>query len=692
MKPQKLLPLLKTISSVKGVGEKTRPAFEKLVGFRVKDLIYHFPMSVIDRRNMPAITDTQNGQVVTLIVTVDQHLGNAKPNDKSSPYRIRCYNETGFITLVYFNAFPRYLRGILPVGQTKVISGKIDKFNGEIQMMHPDYIENIDKIDNVTSVEPIYGLTNGISQKILTKIIKNALVETPDLPEWIDGNLMKLRGWSAWGDAIKAMHNPDNYDDLDYHNPNRQRLAYDELLANQLALAISRKFSGQKNGLPMQGNGVLRNKLLKKLPFELTSGQIEVIKEINADQESSNKMLRLLQGDVGSGKTIVALMAALNAVEAGKQVAIMAPTEILATQHYSSISDLLEGMNCKVSMLIGKTKTKERRQILADLGSGEIDILIGTHALFQDNVIFKDLGFVVIDEQHRFGVNQREALSRKGENSDVLLMSATPIPRTLTMTFYGDMESSRITTKPVGRKPIETKIVPTSKIKDILMGMKRVLERGEKIYWICPLVEESEKLDLVAVENRYQDLKKIFGDQVGLLHGKMKPEEREQVMFNYRDGHLNILVATTVVEVGVDVKESTAIIIEHAERFGLSQLHQLRGRVGRNDKQSSCVLLYHSLGKISKERLKIMRESNDGFYLAEQDLRLRGGGDVMGTKQSGMPDFKVADLYYNIDLLKIANQKAVEIVLDGKIGEEIKTLLYLFGYDKQVGMVKTACS
>lgn len=685
MRPEKLFPLFADISVLKGVGVKTKQLIAKLAGDKVVSLVYHLPSSVIDRRNMPAITDMESGQIVTSIVQIEEHIPPFRPHDKSSPYKIRCYNETGFLTLVFFAAYPDYLKKQMPVGEKRVISGKVDSFGGEIQITHPDYIEPLKNLEKVKIVEPVYPLTAGIAKKNLLKIIAQCLAKVCKLDEWIDVDYLAKNNWLSWDKSIKNGHAPQSEDDILAHSKSRMRLAYDELLANQLALQLRRMKQQKEGGESFKGDEILRSKLLESLPFKLTNGQNEVIQQIIDDQQSPYKMTRLLQGDVGSGKTVIALMAALNVVECGKQAAIMAPTEILAMQHYSWISDATKYLDCKVELLIGKVKGKKRQQILDDLKAGEINIIIGTHAIFQETVEFNELALAIIDEQHRFGVQQRNNLAKKGKNSDLLLMTATPIPRTLTLTMYGDMECSKLTEKPMGRREIDTRVLPSSKISNIIDGLQRVLDKGEKAYWICPLIEESEFVDLAAAEERFNVLSKIFPDKIGLVHGKMKSSEREQVMLDFRDGDIDILVATTVVEVGVDVKNATAIIIEHAERFGLSQLHQLRGRVGRNDKQSSCVLLYYALGEVSKERLLIMRESNDGFRLAEEDLRLRGGGDVLGTKQSGMPDFKVADLYEHFQLLKDANEDMRKFIekdptLKSDRGRALKILLHLFGY------------
>lgn len=693
MRPPILFPLFADIQTLSGVGPKTRQLLKNLVGEKIVHLLYHLPTSLIDRRAMPALNRAPDGSVITAVVQVDGYIPPHRAHDKSLPFKVRCYNETGFLNLIYFNAYPDFLKKQLPIGQKRVVSGKLERFAGEAQLVHPDYVEPVEALESIRRVEPVYPLTAGLARKNLAKMVAASVKNAPQLPEWISEFMVKQQGWQSWKECITQAHIPKEPAEIEPAHPIRRRLAYDELLANQVALMLVRRYVNKTEGQRVEGPGQLRQALLARLPFSLTEGQKDVIREINADQADPSRMMRLLQGDVGAGKTVVALMAALNAVEAGYQVALMAPTEILSLQHYKWISQMLEGMDCRVELLIGKTKGKERTRVLDGLAEGGAHIVIGTHALFQEKVQFNRLGLVVIDEQHRFGVAQRTALAKKGDNVDVLLMSATPIPRTLTMTLYGDMECSRLTDKPAGRKAIDTRIIPASKIGQVVEGLLRVMDKGEKIYWICPLIEESETSDLAAAEERCKALNKLFPGSVGLMHGRMKTEEREQVMLNFRDGKIDILVATTVVEVGVDVPDATVIVIEHAERFGLSQLHQLRGRVGRNDKQSSCILLYHGLGEVAKERLTIMRESNDGFRLAEEDLRLRGGGDVLGTKQSGLPEFKVANLYYHFDLLKAANQDARSIMeqdpqLQTPRGEALRTLLYLFEYEGQVKFVE----
>lgn len=692
MRPPILFPIFSPVGNIKGVGPKLSESLKKLCGPYLVDLIWHFPVSLIDRKSMPSIQEMQPGQTVTACVEIQQHLP-PPPHKKNIPYRVRCHHDSGFLTLVFFHVKGNYLKRQIPEGSQRVVSGRVERFNAEVQITHPDYIEPIEKLEQVRKVEPIYPLTHTVSRKLMQKVMIAAVKNAPVLPEWIEPRFFEKQRWSTWQKAIQQVHSPQSMDDLSPHHPARRRLAFDELLAFQLSLRMIRNRTHKEKGYSITPSKTLKYKLLKSLPFQLTNAQKEALLEIEKDQQTPERMMRLLQGDVGSGKTIVAFIAMLNAVESSMQAAIMAPTEILARQHYKAIKPFADELGLNIAFLAGSVKGKERASVLESLTTGELHMIVGTHALFQEQVIFHQLGLVVIDEQHRFGVNQRMSLSSKGQHPDMLLMSATPIPRTLTLTLYGDMECSLIKEKPAGRKPIDTRIISKSRLTDVVDGLKRVLKEGNKAYWICPLVEESESIDLTAVEERFADLKKIFGHTVGLVHGQMSTDEREKTMTKFRDGDVHILVATTVIEVGVDVPDATVIIIEHAERFGLSQLHQLRGRVGRNDKPSSCLLMYHTLGEIAKERLQIMRKSNDGFFIAEEDLRLRGGGEVLGTKQSGFMDFRIANPYEHHDLLLAAADDAKLILhndpkLESERGKALKILLYLFEYDRQIQYAK----
>ena len=555
-------------------------------------------------------------------------------------------------------------------------------------MSHPDYI--VKTFDEIPPIETVYPLTAGISNKMLYKWQIQALSRIPELPEWQNEELLRQKQWPDFRSALLAAHRPQKASELEPGSPARCRLAYDELLANQLALGIVRQKIKKQAGREIKGNGLLRKKTLESLPFKLTGAQERVLQEIFSDQGSGFRMLRLLQGDVGSGKTIVALLTMLNAVECGTQAAIMAPTEILAKQHYDTIAPLCENIGIRAELLTGRIKGKNRKLLLDDLESGKIDILIGTHALFQEEVKFRDLACVIVDEQHRFGVHQRLSLSNKGNKADILVMTATPIPRTLVLTAYGDMEYSKIDEVPAGRKPVDTRVVSVEKINEVAAGLKRKLEQGCRAYWVCPLVEESEKIDLAAAQERFETLHKIFGNIVGLVHGKMKEKEKDEVMEKFKNGQLRLLVATTVIEVGVNVPEATVMIIEHAERFGLAQLHQLRGRIKRGFEASTCILMYsHPLSETSRQRLETMRQTEDGFLIAEKDLELRGGGEILGTRQSGFDEFRLADMTAHKELLEIAHRDAQMILntdpdLQTPRGQALRTLLYLFERDAAV--------
>ena len=692
MRPEILFPIFAKLSNIDGIGARIERLLAKILsGDKLIDLLWHRPYGLIYRHHYQDISQLKPDNYATFAATVLQHY---KPNSRKSPYRVVAGDETGEITLVFFKVKSDYLDKQLPIGEKRLISGKIESFGSKLQITHPDYLLPPSRAEEIPLYEPIYHLTAGISQKMLFKIIHKALLKAPNLLEWLDESLLKREKWSSWKDALTKLHTPQNFDDVSDLNPARRRLAYDELLATQLALGLVREKNKKLTGQSIKGNGELCRKTLENIPFEMTKAQKRVSKEIFADMASHSPMLRLLQGDVGSGKTIVAFFAMLNAIEAGFQSCLMAPTEILATQHYNSLKPLADDAGVNLGLLTGRYKGKAKEAILEDLKTGKINILIGTHALFQQDVAFQNLALVIIDEQHRFGVHQRLALTQKGSKPDVLLMTATPIPRTLTLTYYGDMDVSKIDELPPNRKPITTSAIPLNKIDNVINAVHRTVLESNKIYWVCPLVEESEKIDLAAAEMRAEYLRQTLKLDVGLVYGKMKASEKEEVMNNFKNGNLNILVATTVVEVGVDVPQATVMVVEHAERFGLAALHQLRGRVGRGVKASSCLLLYaQPLTEIAKARLDIMRQTEDGFKIAEEDLRLRGAGEVLGVKQSGMPEFKIANLAVDDDLLAIARSDAKLIInqdanLEKPRGEALRTLLYLFAKDDSVLTIK----
>ena len=688
MRPEILYPLFADISSVKGIGERSYKLVCNLLGGkRVADLLWHLPSSLVDRRYSPRIREAQPGRIATIKVRIVEHL---PPRTSKQPYKVLVEDDSGQMLLIFFKVYADSIQKNLPVGEERLVSGRTESFNGMLQMSHPDYIVRPSEADKLPLIETVYPLTAGISNKMLNKLIKQALQRIPKLPEWLNDEFLRRQNWVSFNQALLRAHHPRTAGDLLPTAPERMRLAYDELLANQLTLAIARQKVKKQPGREIKGNGLLRKKVLEQLPFQLTTSQEKVLKEIFADQGAPFRMLRLLQGDVGSGKTIVALMTMLNAVECGAQAAIMAPTEILAKQHLETMQPLCEGAGIRAALLTGRVKGKNRKMLLDELAEGKIDILIGTHALFQEEVVFKDLACVVVDEQHRFGVHQRMGLSNKGCRPDILVMTATPIPRTLVLTAYGDMEYSKIDQPPAGRKPVDTRVLPVSKINDVVAALQRKIASGCRAYWVCPLVEESEKTDLAAAEERFETLRKIFGNDVGLVHGKMKEKDKDEVMERFKSGEIKLLVATTVIEVGVNVPEATVMVIEHAERFGLAQLHQLRGRIKRGFEASSCILMYsYPLSDTSRERLNIMRQTEDGFLIAEKDLELRGGGEILGTRQSGFCAFKLADIEAHKDLLHIANQDAKMILeLDPELasprGQALRVLLYLFERDDAV--------
>lgn len=686
MRPEILYPLFADISSLKGLGPKSLKLMENLLGGRrIIDLMFHLPCNIIDRSYRPKLKNAIVGKICTIKVKVVEHV---PPKGRQQPYRVIVEDDTEQLTLIFFKVYASSIAKNLPIGATKIISGRLDKFNNQLQMAHPDYIMSENEATTLPDFEPIYPLTAGISNKMISKFVAQAWEKVPELPEWLDDEFLSERKWPNFREALWKAHHPQNSNDLQPFALERVRLAYDELLANQLALGLVREQHKKIKGKVIKGDEKLRAKIIDDLPFVLTEAQTKVLNEIYADQASSYKMMRLLQGDVGSGKTIVALLAMLNAVESKMQAALMVPTEILAQQHFETIKSLLKNTEVNTALLTGKTKAKERREILSGVQNGSIHILIGTHALFQNEVIYHNLGLAVVDEQHRFGVQQRLKLAQKGQSTDVLVMTATPIPRTLVLSAFGDMDCSIIDKLPQGRKPVDTRVMPLSKLAEIVKGLQRQIEAGVMAYWVCPLVEESEKSDLAAAEARFADLQKLFGAKVGIVHGKMKEAEKNAVMEKFKNGELRLLVATTVIEVGVNVPQATLMIVEHAERFGLAQLHQLRGRIKRGDLQAICLLLYGGhLSSTAYERLNIMKQTEDGFIIAEKDLELRGGGEILGTRQSGLENFKLVDMEYHRNLLLIAHKDTQLILnkdkfLQNKRGQALRTLLYLFDKDE----------
>lgn len=687
MRPQILFPLFAEVSSLKGVGPRILPLVQKVAGPLVRDLVFLSPSGVIVRRPMEAATAV-DGEVGIFEIVIDRLFVPSRPG---APLKVRASDPTGFVHLVWFGGSPQHIDRLLPRGETRLVSGKVERFNGEVQIVHPDIVTP-DKAADIPASEPVYPATQGLTSRQLRKLVQAALPAAPDLPEWQDPAWLKKQNWLGWRAALDALHAPAGEPDLSPDAPTRRRLAYDEFLAHQLALARRRRAREIKPA-PVIAPGAASDCLLQALPFTLTNAQAQAVAEIRRDLASGKQMGRLLQGDVGSGKTAVAALALADAASSGFQSALMAPTEILARQHYEKLGPLLEAAGVASVLLTGRDANGQRREKLAALASGHAQVAIGTHALFQDAVRFDRLALAVIDEQHRFGVSERQRLQAKGDPRlgavHLLTMSATPIPRTLELTQYGELDVSRLMEKPPGRTPVTTAVVPLARIGEVAARLKTALDAGAQAYWICPLVAESEAIDLAAAVDRADDLRRLLGVEVGLAHGQMPGAEREAVMADFADGRIPLLVATTVVEVGVDVPNASIMVIEHADRFGLAQLHQLRGRVGRGAKASSCILLYGgqdgALGETAKERLETLRRTEDGFVIAEEDFRLRGGGDPLGLKQSGFPAYRFADPIRHRALMLAAADDARLILnrdpdLASERGQAVQVLEELFDW------------
>jgi ATP-dependent DNA helicase RecG len=697
MRPLVLNPLFASVTSLPGVGPKLEKLFASLIereAPRIVDLLFHLPSGAIDRRARPKLNEVQNGQLVTVAVTVEEHRP-APRHRPRAPYRIITSDDTGpTLTLTYFSARPDYLEIILPVGETRYVSGIAEFYDGMLQMVHPDRVVDEAGFAALPLVEPVYPLTEGLALGNVRRAMDAALTRLPDLPEWQDEAWVSRERFPSFADALRQLHRPHEPHDILPENPAWTRLAYDELLAGQLALALVRAHMRRQSGRGTASEGRLRGRIMKALPYALTRSQQTAVDDIITDLARPQRMLRLLQGDVGSGKTVVALLAAAAVIEAGRQAAVMAPTEILARQHLKTIAPLADAAGIRAAILTGRERGSARKDILDRLALGDIDLLVGTHALFQDDVAFHDLALAVVDEQHRFGVHQRLALTQKGEAVDVLVLTATPIPRTLVLTFFGDMDVSELREKPSGRQPIDTRTIPLSRLEEVEDAVGRALGAGQRVYWVCPLVEDSEKSDLAAAQARCEELREKFGEAVDLVHGRMKGPDKDKAMARFAAGETQLLVATTVIEVGVDVPEATVMVIEHAERFGLAQLHQLRGRIGRGSGHSTCLLLYKApLGENAKARLAILRDTEDGFRIAEEDLRLRGEGDLLGVRQSGVPGFRVARLELHSKYLGAARDDAELILardpsLQSERGRALRHLLYLFGKDEAVTLIR----
>lgn len=698
MRPALLDPLFAEASRLQGIGPKMAVALDRLLATppakaRIIDVLLHVPVGLTDRRARPKIADAIAGTVVTLHVRVVEL--QPPPPRSRAPYKVLVEDETGDCLLVFFLANHDWIERMLPVGEMRYVSGKLELWDGHRQIVHPDKVLDEAAFAKMPLLEPIYGLTEGLPARILLQATQGALARLPaQMPEWLDNAFLRQRKWPDFKNALASLHRPQDPGDIALEGGARTRLAYDELLSQQLALLMVRAHRRKPAGHALKSTGRLANQIVQALAYRPTNAQTRALSEIIADMASDHRMLRLLQGDVGSGKTLVALLAMAYAVEGGKQAAMMAPTEILARQHYARLLELCSSVGIRLACMTGRDKPAERQRTLAQLAAGQIDILLGTHALFQESVVFTNLGLVIVDEQHRFGVQQRLSLGAKGDAVDVLVMTATPIPRSLVLTHFGDMEVSVLDEKPPGRSPIVTRNIPSERIGDVVAGLGRALKTGQRAYWICPLVDENEDLDLAAATARFEDLQKYYGDKVGIIHGQMSSRDKEAAMEAFAAGTTQILVATIVVEVGVDVPEASIMVIEHAERFGLAQLHQLRGRVGRGAAQSSCILLYRGpLGEAARHRLQIMRDTEDGFQIAEMDLRLRGEGEILGTRQSGLPAYRLADLTVHAPLLPIARDDAkLVLARDAKLasdrGQALRTLLYLFERNEAVRLLQ----
>ncbi|TJZ89735.1 ATP-dependent DNA helicase RecG [Paracoccus gahaiensis] len=690
-RPPALFPLFAGIDTLPGIGPKGRAALEQMGIDKPRDLILTLPASGVTRRRIARIAEARAPEIVTVTVTVTRH---HPPQAKGRPWRVHCTDGAGDLTLIFFRPRAEWLEGQLPPGARRTVSGKLELFDGLAQMVHPDHIQPEGDAPPA-EFEPVYPLSAGLTQKGMAKAVEAALTRLPDAAEWIDPHLLATRGWPGFAQALHDAHAPRAAADLSPDTPARARLAYDEFLAHQMTLALVRREKRRQKGRASAGDGRLRARVLDSLPWPPTGAQTRTAAEIAADMASDHRMNRLLQGDVGAGKTLVAMLSALAAVEAGGQAVLMAPTEILARQHARALEPLAQAAGVRLAALTGRDKRDLRGQILEDLAQGRIDILVGTHAVFQKGVQFQDLRLAIIDEQHRFGVAQRLQLSAKGEvPPDMLIMTATPIPRSLALSHYGDLDLSVLDEKPPGRQPITTVMIADQRIDQVTERLRAAMAQGARAYWVCPLVDESEVSDLTAAEARFTHLRAIFGEAVRLVHGQMPPDQRDMAMADFASGRAQLLVATTVIEVGVDVPQATIMVIERAESFGLAQLHQLRGRVGRGTGASTCLLMYHPpLNETGARRLTTLRDTEDGFRIAEVDLEMRGAGDVIGTAQSGLPRFRIADLEHQSGLMAVARQDARALLdrdpgLVSPRGQALRLLMWLMQQDQAIRLIQ----
>ncbi|MES2916114.1 MAG: ATP-dependent DNA helicase RecG [Pseudomonadota bacterium] len=689
-RPEALFPLFAGLETLPGIGPKAAKAFEGLAVTRPKDLLYLLPHSGIDRALRGSVRDVTPPATLTVEVEIGLHV---PPRRTGGPYRVHVRDRKVEFLLVYFHARAEALQKLLPTGQRRLVSGKVELFDGVAQMVHPDHVLRPEEAGEISAYEPVYPLTAGVTQRVVAKALAGALARVPNLAEWIDAKLKAREGWPDWADALRAAHGPDGPSALAVTDPARVRLAYDELFAHQVTLAIARQRIRRGKGTVTEGSGALRAKVLESLPYAPTNAQIRALAEIAADMAKPLRMNRLLQGDVGAGKTLVAFEALLIAVEAGGQGVMMAPTEILARQHFEGLSPLARAAGVRLELLTGRDRGADRAMKLEDLAMGRIPILVGTHAVFQKDIEFKDLRLAVVDEQHRFGVAQRMELGAKGDAVDVLVMTATPIPRSLALAMHGDMDVSVLDEKPAGRKPIRTAMVSSDRLDEVVEHLRKAVTEGRQAYWVCPLVEESEVVDYASTEERFRHLRAALGDRVGLVHGQMPPAEKDAAMARFVAGETSVLVATTVIEVGVNVPNATIMVIEQAESFGLSQLHQLRGRVGRGDAASTCLLLYQApLNETGARRLTTIRDTEDGFKISEEDLAMRGAGDLIGTAQSGLPRFRVADLERQAALMALAQSDARKLMHDdpdlaSPRGQAARALLWLMDQDRAIRLI-----